>query len=137
MPFAFTWSMEKHARIEYHSPLEYLYEPNAAILKAGAFKLIGQQYNLFKLAPDTHLYTSEKKVSEFPGRLFKVIEHVKLDKQLKERFSDGHANMLTRNYPLSVAEIKKKTGLKEGGKLYLVCARAEKKPLVIIAERLR
>ncbi len=135
-PFAFTWSQEKHARAHFSLPLTYLYEPHSAILKAGAFKLVGERYRLLKLAPDTHLYTSDDKVSEFPGRMFKVVERVALDKKLKKKFDEGYVNILTRNYPLSVEEIKKRTGLEEGGKAYLICARAEK-PVAILAERFR
>ncbi len=135
-PFAFTWSQEKHSRAHYSLPLSYLYEPNAAILKAGAFKLIGESFRLLKLAPDTHLYTSDEKIPEFPGRLFKVVERVTLDKKLKEKFNKGYVNILTRNYPLSVEKIKKKTGLEEGGTRYLICARSEK-PMVLVADRLR
>lgn len=137
MPFAFTWSQEKNSHTSFSSPLAYLYEPNTAILKAGAFKQVGQRYSVHKLATDTHLFTSEYKVVEFPGRLFRVIEHVTLDKKLKEKFSGGYANILSRNHPLSVEEIKKKTGLAEGGTHYLICARTEKKPIAMIAERLR
>jgi hypothetical protein len=114
----------------------YVYEPNAAILKSGAFKLIGEQYELAKLAPDTHLYTSEEQKPEFPGRLFRVIEQVSLHSKLHEQFENGYANILTRNYPMSVPEILRKTGLKEGGQHYLICTRSEK-PLVMVAERLR
>lgn len=135
-PFAFTWELEKAATSTYSAPLAYLYEPNAAILKSGAFKLIGEQYELSKLAPDTHLYTSEEQKPEFPGRLFRVIEHVTLHSGLHAQFENGCANILTRNYPLSVDEILRKTGLREGGHFYLICARGEK-PLTVIAERLR
>jgi hypothetical protein len=82
------------------------------------------------------LYTSHDKVSEFPGRIFKVIEVVKPDKNLRGKFISGYVNILARNYPLSVQEVMKKTGLEEGGTQYLICTRAEK-PLVLIAERLR
>lgn len=135
-PFAFTWEQEKSAKSTYCSPLMYVYEPNAAILKSGAFKLIGEQYELAKLAPDTHLYTSEEQKPEFPGRLFRVIEQVSLHSKLHEQFENGYANILTRNYPMSVPEILRKTGLKEGGQHYLICTRSEK-PLVMVAERLR
>jgi hypothetical protein len=135
-PFAFTWEQEKYAKSTYGSPLTYVYEPNAAILKSGAFKLIGERYELTKLAPDTHLYTSEEQKPEFPGRLFRVIEEVSLHSKLHEQFENGYANILTRNYPMSVPEILSKTGLKEGGQHYLICTRSEK-PLVMVAERLR
>lgn len=135
-PFAFTWSQEKAASVEFAEPEEFVYEPNAAILKAGAFKLIGRQFGLQKLNPDTHLYTSRGKIREFPGRIFKVIEEVALDRDVKTRFPDGFANILTRNYPMSAAEILKRTGLREGGERYLICARTQKH-VTLVAERVR
>ena len=135
-PFAFTWEQEKAARSTYSIPQTYLYEPNAAILKSGAFRLIGERYELEKLAPDTHLYTAEVQKPEFPGRLFRIIEQVTLHSRLHEQFENGCANVLTRNYPLRVEEILRKTGLREGGTSYLICARAEK-PIALVAERIR
>lgn len=135
-PFAFTWSQEKAASVEFAEPNEFLYEPNAAILKAGAFKLVGKQFRLRKLHPDTHLYTSREKISEFPGRIFKVIEEVALDKDVKSHFQDGYANILTRNYPMTVPEILKRTGLREGGERYLICARTQKHA-TLVANRIR
>ncbi len=134
--FAFTWSQEQKAVAEFSEPLTYLYEPNTAILKAGAFKLVGRQFNLYKLAPDTHLYTSDEKVDAFPGRMFKVIEEVALDKDVRGHFQGGFANILTRNYPLTVDEILKKTGLHEGGQRYLIGAKSQKN-IVLVAERIR
>ena len=88
-----------------------------------------------KLAPNTHLYTSEQQQG-FPGRTFRIIGFTKLDKTLKKEFAGGHANIISRNYPLSVEEIKKKTGLKEGGEGYLICTQTEQEKLVIVAERI-
>jgi len=135
-PFAFTWSQEQEAAIEFGEPSDFLYEPNSAILKAGAFRLIGQQFGLRKLNPDTHLYTSREKIRDFPGRIFKVIEEVALDKEVKAHFHEGFANILTRNYPMTVSEILKRTGLREGGERYLICARTQKH-VALIAERVR
>jgi hypothetical protein len=126
---------EKGATVEYASPQTYLYEPNAAILKAGAFKWMAQRHKLFKLAPNTHLYTSDQ-IVDFPGRIFKIQERVRLDKKLVSAFEGGYANILIRNYPMSVEEIKKKTGLKEGGRLFLICSQSEKEKLVMMAERI-
>lgn len=134
--FAFGWDEEKNAKSKYSQPLHYLYEPNAAVLKAGAFKLVGERIGVYKLAPDTHLYTSDEMVAEFPGRIFRVIELVSIDKKLKGRFKEGYANVLVRNFPMSVEEIKRKTGISEGGQEYLVCTRTEK-PLALVAERIR
>ncbi len=133
---SFTFGDERVAIAQFSQPLTYLYEPNASILKAGAFKWVSQKYKLNKLAINTHLYTSEV-VMDFPGRIFKVKEYVHLDKKLKSRFNDGQANILTRNFPLSVEEIKKKTGLHEGGIPYLICFQTEKEKFSLIADRIK
>ncbi len=133
---SFTWSEEKNSTVEFSSPLEFLYEPNAALLKSGAFKWVGQHASVKKLAPNTHLYTNADQ-KNFPGRIFRITEHVKLDKKLKDRFKNGYANILTRNYPMSVEGIKKKTGLREGGERYLIAAQSEKEKHVMIAERIK
>ncbi len=132
---AFKKSDEVNASIRFSAPGTFIYEPSASLLKAGAFKCISKVYKVLKLAPNTHLYTSDARI-EFPGRTFKVVRESKLDKQLKGEFENGHANILTRNYPLSVEEIKKKTGLKEGGEQYLICTQDQSNKLVLIAERL-
>ena len=131
---SFTLDEEKKSVVAFSPPLTYLYEPNAAILKAGAFKWIAQKYQLKKLAPSTHLYTSDQLLN-FPGRSFKIVRFVKADKKLKGLFPNGYVNIISRNYPLSVEEIKKKTGLKEGGEQFLICTQDEKEKLVMVAER--
>ncbi len=132
---AFKRSDELNATVQYSSPMKFIYEPGAAVLKAGAFKAISKLYGIAKLAPNTHLYTSDERL-DFPGRTFRVVRATKLDKQLKNEFAGGHANILTRNYPLSVEEIKKRAGLKEGGEQYLICTQDQKEKLVLIAERI-
>lgn len=131
---SFTWNEEKNSEPDFSAPLDFIYEPNAAILKAGAFKWIARKFEVKKLAPNTHLYTDGHQKS-FPGRIFRVTEHVKLEKKLKARFRDSYVNILTRNYPISVEEIKKKTGLKEGGDQYLICTQTQKDKYVVVAER--
>lgn len=100
---------------------KYLYEPNASILKAGAYKSIAKAYSLDKLHPSSHLYTSEILYEDFPGRKFVVDNICSLNKKdMKEYLSDiKQANITTRNFPLSVQEIRKKTGLKDGGDIYI------------------
>lgn len=100
---------------------QYLYEPNASILKAGAYKSIAKAYSLDKLHPSSHLYTSEILYEDFPGRKFVVDNICSLNKKdMKEYLSDiKQANITTRNFPLSVQEIRKKTGLKDGGDIYI------------------
>ena len=109
----------------------YLYEPNAAILKAGAYKLVAQRFNLHKLDPNTHLYASDQYVPHFPGRVWKTSP---LPSQ-KERVIQ-QANVLVRNYPLTAEQLKKKMRLKDGGTEYIIGCRVAGKPVVLRAERL-
>jgi len=136
--FGFKLSDEKEAVAKFSEPLTYLYEPNASILKAGAFKLIGEKFSLFKLHASTHLYTSKELNQDFPGRIFKMIRAVKPDaKILKEIFTEGKANVITRNYPLSAEELKKKAKLKDGGVLYLIGFSGQAEKYLVAAERIK
>ena len=103
---------------EFSLPKTYLYEPNAAILKAGLFNEI-TKLGVHKLQQNSHLYTSDDLIY-FPGRRF-IIEHViSYDKkELKKLIPSQKANITTRNFPETVAQIRKKTKLKEGGNKYL------------------
>ena len=100
---------------------KYLYEPNAAIMKSGAFKLIGNRFTLNKLHKNTHLYTSNEFIEEFPGRIFEVTgQWGNSKKELKDIIlRTPKANISTRNYPLSVEELRKKLKIKDGGDIYL------------------
>jgi hypothetical protein len=117
----------------------YLYEPNAAILKAGAFGLAGARFGLEKLHPHTHLYTSDALQAEFPGRIFEVQEEFPLsEKELKKRLDNMQANVAVRNFPLSVAEIRKQYKVKDGGDTYLFAATLyDEKKRLIKAQRVR
>lgn len=119
--YSFTFSLEREASVTHHEPQSYLYEPNASILKAGAFKCIGQAFGLYKLASSTHLYTSQKLIENFPGRIFKLITLVKADpKSVHALLPEKKVNVLTRNYPLKPEELKKKLKLQDGGDSYLI-----------------
>ncbi len=117
-----TFSFKKSDEIEAHSifskPLKYLYEPNAALLKAGSFKLIGKHFNLFKLHQHTHLYTSND-IIEFPGRRFHIEHSFPYHKASFKKLDLHQANIATRNFPQSVASIRKKHKIKDGGNQYL------------------
>ena len=101
--FSFSRSEEREAQCEYYdgsreeliSVGAYVYEPNAAIIKAGAFKLVAQRYGLCKMAPNTHLYLSKELVEDFPGRVWQIIESNMKDAK------NTQASILTRNYPLT------------------------------------
>jgi len=101
----------------YSLPKTYLYEPNAAILKAGGFYAVSAQLQLDKLQQHAHLYTSDTLVA-FPGRVFTITQVVSYDKKWLKKYIKK-ANITTRNFPESVASIRKKTGIKDGGTLYL------------------
>ena len=110
----------------------YLYEPGAACMKAGCFKLLSQRYGLDKLHRNSHLYTSDELVSDFPGRIFEVVNVVPFDKKTKKTiwtldFEDAKkgsatfkkANVAVRNFPLSAEELKKNLGLQDGSDFYI------------------
>jgi hypothetical protein len=98
---------------------KYLYEPNAAILKSGAFQEIAIQLNINKLHKHSHLYTSENLI-DFPGRCFKIISETNYNsKKLAQLIPTKKAHITTRNFPETVAQIRKKTKLKDGGHQYL------------------
>lgn len=119
--FQFSKGDERSADVQLSDPLQYIYEPNAAILKAGAFRLVASRYGLSKLAPNSHLYTSHTVVADFPGRIFSLDTLVKPDrKALQEHIPTMKANLTTRNFPQSVADLRKKLGLKEGGDTYVL-----------------
>lgn len=134
--FKFTFSEERSAIVRFASPNSYLYEPNASILKAGAFKTIANRYNLDKLHPNTHLYSSDIIVPDFQGKIFKIIAHVKTDpKILKEHFPEGKANITVRNYPLDPPSLKKITRLKDGGDKFLIGFTGIDKKYLVVARR--
>lgn len=103
----------------YSEPKKYLYEPNSAILKSGGFHEISSQLKLEKLHQHSHLYTSEKRI-EFPGRTFLIKGMCSYHKKEIQKFlPENKANITTRNFPETVAQIRKKTKIKEGGSTYL------------------
>lgn len=112
-PFEFNYPEDTLST--YSTPLNYLYEPNAAVLKSGGFNTISKQLSINKLHKHSHLYTSNN-LQEFPGRRFKIIEVIPYQKKnLKKRFNKQQYNVTTRNFPKSVAEIRKETSIKDGG----------------------
>ncbi len=118
--FHFNLHTERMAVSTYSEVLQYLYEPNAAIMKSGAFKSVGAAFGLNKLHVNTHLYTSEKLQEDFPGRIFKVKHVLRVDKKsLLAVLPEKKANVSTRNFPMKPESLKKKFGLSDGGDIYL------------------
>ena len=116
--FNFVLEDEKTSKSKYHQPLTYLYEPNSAILKAGAFHAVSHQLNVFKLHKHSHLYTSDLLI-DFPGRSFKIESMVPYHKKELKKMGISKANITTRNFPETVQQIRKKFNIKDGGDVYL------------------
>ena len=135
--FSFSRSEEREAQCEYYdgsreeliSAGAYVYEPNAAIIKAGAFKLVAQRYGLCKMAPNTHLYLSKELVEDFPGRVWQIIESNMKDAK------NTQASILTRNYPLTPEQLRKKLKIKDSDTLTIIGARIGDKPTLLLAKR--
>jgi hypothetical protein len=101
-------------------PAQFLYEPNPSLMKSGGFGALSQATGLGKLHPHSHLFTSEHLYNNFPGRSFRILACVKPSASaLRPLMPQPKANITVRNYPESVAQIRQKTGIKEGGELYL------------------
>ncbi len=117
-----------------NKPLRYLYEPNVAVLKSSAFKLVSEKCHVDKLQVNSHLYTSENLVHDFPGRSFEVEAVFPLNKQEMKSNLQGieKANIAVRNFPATVAELRKKTKLKEGGDVYLFATTLSEQKKVMI-----
>ncbi len=133
--YSYTWKDEFNSPVEIGETSAFLYEPNSSILKAGAFKKIAHDFSIKKIALNTHLYTSDKIRSNFPGRIFEVKSFV--DKQALKELKGRTINVITRNYSLSTTELKKRWGIKDGGKEFLIAFKdAKNKPRTVVAERL-
>ena len=129
-------SDEKKAQISYSNPLKYLYEPNAAILKAGAFKSAANEYNAQKIAEHSHLYTSDQLIN-FPGRCFSIQHCIAFNKKEIKKLGITKANITTRNFPDSVSNIRKKFKIKDGGATYLFFTTdAANEKLVVVCEKI-
>lgn len=117
--FTFSLSEEKLLEANYAAPKKYIYEPNASIMKAGGFSSISNTFQLEKLHLHSHLYTSDKLI-DFPGRRFEIQKIVPFNKKVfKKEVALQKANITTRNFPTSVAGIRKKLTLTDGGSDYL------------------
>ena len=99
----------------------FLYEPNASIMKAGCFAALEQQYAVSQLSPNSHLFVSEEMVADFPGRGFRVEALTSFNKRELKVALNGieQANITVRNFPMSVAELRRKLHLKDGGEVFI------------------
>ena len=135
--FTFSKSEEATSAIGLSMPKKYLYEPNAAILKAGGFRSIAIRFDLKKLHPNSHLYTSASFIEDFPGRSFELtgIEQPH-SRRLMELLPDGKANITARNFPETVAAVRKRTKIKEGGDIYIFATTLlDRKPVFLLCKK--
>lgn len=128
--FDFTFNEERASDLVLSDPKKFLLLPNASILKAGAFKSISTQFGISKIGTNTHFYTSDELVSNFPGRTFEVLNEP-ISKQL------DRANVISRNHPLTPQQILKKFRLKEGGNRFILAFRDQnEKPQIVLAQKI-
>ena len=113
--FSFNFNDEKSAKSEFSESSKFLFIPNNSILKAGAFNIISEKFGLKKLHPNTHFYTSEHNIENFPGRVLQIEKIEAKDLKKGEKY-----NIVSKNYPLKPEEIKKKYKLNDGGNHYLI-----------------
>lgn len=136
--FSFSIEDERRAECQLYSASQlssaeediYIYEPNAAIIKAGAFKLVAQRFQLVKMAINTHLYLSNQLVENFPGRVWKVVS---INPRETKNIA---ANIMTRNYPLSPDELRKKLKIKDSNTSTIIGARLADKPTLFLCNKL-
>lgn len=119
--FAFRLSEEAALEARVGPPERYLYEPNASILKGGAFKSVAARYGLAALHPRTRLYAAGSRIAGFPGRVFEIEDSGGLrEKEARRLFPDGRANVVSRNSGLSAEELRRKLKLGDGGDGYAI-----------------
>ena len=114
-------SAAKIAPVDKIKEMRYLYEPNASLMKAGGFGVLSERYGIGMLSKNSHLFVGESPVVDFPGRSFRIIAYSSFNKkELKKQLAGiAKANIATRNFPLSVAELRKRLKLKDGGETYI------------------
>ena len=130
--FSFLPDEEKNAVPTYAKELcTYLYEPNLSILKAGAFRTVAVQFGLWKLGVNTHLYTADRLLPDFPGRIFRLLPLPDKKALRRQAF-----HVITRNYPQTTDVLRRQLKIHEGGDNYLIGTRIADRPVLLMAERI-
>ena len=118
--------------------MQYLYEPNASLMKAGCFGVLSGRYDVRMLSKNSHLFVSQAPIEAFPGRSFRIIAISSFNKKELKRHLSGitKANIATRNFPLSVAELRKRLKLKDGGETYIFATTlSDESHILVITEK--
>lgn len=119
---------------------KFLHEPNASIMKAGCFDELAAAYGVSPVSRNSHLFLSDEPVDGFPGRSFVVERVTTMNKgELRKALAGiAKANIATRNFPLSVAELRKRLKIKDGGDVYIFATTtAEGEHLLLISRKYR
>lgn len=133
--FVYTQDEESATACIYTSEVgRYLYEPNSSMMKAGCFRLPAARYSLYKLHPNTHLYTANHLVEDFPGRVFEVKDVVGFSKSELKGLSAGlkKANVAVRNFPEHPDALRKRLKIADGGDIYLFATTLNSEKKVVI-----
>lgn len=118
--FDYMFKAEASAACSYTEQLgQYLYEPNSSLMKAGCYRLPAEHFGMSKLHPNTHLYTSDVLVSDFPGRVFKINGCNGFSKKELKSLGYKQANLAVRNFPEHVDTLRKRLKIGDGGAAYL------------------
>ena len=128
---SFPWKAFQEVPIVYGNPQTYLYEPQAGLMKAGAFHWIAQRFKLTKLHQHSHLYTSANLIG-FPGRVFKIVQVYPYNTKQLKRIKIDQAHITTRNFKLTVAQLRDRFKIKEGGDRYLFFTTNKASELVVL-----
>ena len=118
--------------------MQYLYEPNASLMKAGCFCVLSERYGARMLSKNSHLFVSREPIAAFPGRSFRIIAISSFNKKELKRHLSGitKANIATRNFPLPVAELRKRLKLKDGGETYIFATTlSDESHVLVITEK--
>ncbi len=118
--------------------MQYLYEPNASLMKAGCFGVLSERYGARMLSKNSHLFVNCEPIAVFPGRSFRIIAVSSFNKKELKRHLSGitKANIAIRNFPLSVAELRKRLKLKDGGETYIFATTlSDESHVLVITEK--
>ena len=116
----------------------YIYEPDAALLKAGCFRLLSQRWNVEKLSSNTHLYTSDTLYTSLAARVYEVIDEIALNrKSIRKAIPTGRASVMSRNYPVTAAALQRQLGLGDGGDLCVVATTVGSQPIGLLCRRVQ
>lgn len=135
-PSVYRSTFKREARTDniYMSSGKFLFDPNPAVRKSGMFHSLGTDFGLSKLSPNSHLYLGQEKIENFPGKVYEILNVISYRKLIRDR-SVAKANIILRNFPVLLGEIRKKTGIIDGGDIYLFGSRDINNKLLFFVTR--